>query len=251
MLPRGDYVVKTHCDGATSTYAIHLRRGETRELSPRFFSVPVGFVVIGLGTRFFAFQRDPVSVREYLQFLNDSAEIAVMHVPRLADGRVYLQQVDGRWTVPERDAEGGVWDLDWPMILASHQDAEAYVEWWSQKHAFPARLPTIDEWEFAARGELERLYPWGQAFDPSFCVMRESSRQPKSLRLPTDDVGPFGVRHMAGNISNWTSTRVEDRFAYKGASYNSMASMCLLDTTASAGEAERHLHIGIRLLIDL
>lgn len=250
-LPRGDYVIEVHEDHRVTLFSAKLARGDERVVAARYFDVPESFVCIGYGDAYFAVQRDPVSVREYLEFLNATPETAEAHVPQLSDGRVYLAQVDGVWALPPVDAEGDAWDLDWPMLLVSYLDATAYAAWWSERHGIATRLPTVPEWEYAARGEFQRDYPWGDYFDPTFCAMRESCRHPLSLTQDTADRSPFGVRHMAGNVANWTSTPVGRRFAYKGASYNSMAQMCLIDTTASALIAERHVHIGFRMVIDL
>ena len=47
-----------------------------------------------------------------------------------------------------------------PVTQISGADAEAYCKWAGY------RLPTLDEWEVAARAGSTTLYPWGKQYDP-------------------------------------------------------------------------------------
>ena len=44
-------------------------------------------------------------------------------------------------------------------------DALAFCEWYSGAMGMAVRLPQEYEWEKAARGPDERVYPWGESFD--------------------------------------------------------------------------------------
>jgi formylglycine-generating enzyme required for sulfatase activity len=110
-----------------------------------------------------------------------------------------------------------------PMNCVDWTQASAYCRWAGK------RLPTEEEWEFAARGTEGRLYPWGDAApdealvnacDPSCVNLMVSRGQAWRSEFTRDDgfpetapVGsfpagrsPFGLFDMAGNVSEWTSS---------------------------------------------
>ena len=105
-------------------------------------------------------------------------------------------------------------NLDMPVFNIDWYDAEAYAKWAGK------RLPDEHEWELAARGKDGNLYPWGNKFMPygnnsvpmsrhghGYSVPTHMSTKWRSTQMP-QDVSPFGVMGMAGNVSEWTDTIV-------------------------------------------
>jgi toxoflavin biosynthesis protein ToxD len=105
---------------------------------------------------------------------------------------------------------------DQPVVEVSMVDAKAYCAWLNKETGKVYRLPTEAEWEKSARGTDGRTYPWGTDFDPWRCNTLESGKRgttPVGTYTPSGD-SPFGVRDMAGNVWEWTSS-LELPYPYK------------------------------------
>ena len=132
-----------------------------------------------------------------------------------------------------------------PVVRIEHDDAVAYVEWLSRETGERYRLPSEAEWERAARGDDERIYPWGDDFDPDRCntleghtfaslykrarpvynvVMRvgafvtdrgligdkfDQVLATTAVGVFPDGASPYGALDMGGNAEEW----VADRFS--------------------------------------
>ena len=54
----------------------------------------------------------------------------------------------------------------WPVANVSPKDVEAFAAWLSKRDGVVYRLPTEEEWEFAARnGSRNSLFPWGNSWE--------------------------------------------------------------------------------------
>ncbi|AUX25920.1 protein kinase [Sorangium cellulosum] len=172
----------------------------------------------------FAIAKFPVTFREYCEFLNEletrDLDLALKRAPhgtRGSEGYVARPAAGGGWeplpTVVEGDAqklfpaeEGHLWNL--PVVLIDWYDAVAYCRFRSERDGIELRLPTELEWEKAARGTDGRFYPWGDHFDPTFCLMRSSRpflSQPEPVGTFPIDTSPYGVRDMAGGVREWVA----------------------------------------------
>lgn len=91
-----------------------------------------------------------------------------------------------------------------PVRFVNVDDVNAFIAWRSKRDGVAYRLPSEEEWEYAARnGSKSNLYPWGDKFDPKCAVLEEPSNKPRdvgSKSCPDD----FGVKDLIGNVYEWT-----------------------------------------------
>lgn len=94
----------------------------------------------------------------------------------------------------------------WPVVNVSPQDAEAFAAWRSKRDGVTYRLPTEEEWEFAARNGGEfKSYPWGDRWEEKRAVVKEAS--PRAAGSFPDGKNKWGVMDLIGNVWEWTSSK--------------------------------------------
>jgi formylglycine-generating enzyme len=164
----------------------------------------------------------PVTVSQFRRFVRSTGHVTVAE--RSPDPAEF-PDADPALLVPAswRHPEGPDSNLNGrdrhPVTHVAHEDAEAYALWAGKE------LATEAEWEFAARGGLERaVYVWGDEFAPRGRMMANTWQG----EFPWQNLGTdryegtspvrsfrpngFGLFDMAGNVWEWTS----DYFAVNG-----------------------------------
>jgi formylglycine-generating enzyme required for sulfatase activity len=142
---------------------------------------------------------------------------AVFSAPKesvdLNDAGQWWRLVPGaNWRHPEGPGSSIAKRMDHPVVQIAYDDALAYAKW-ARK-----RLPTEAEWEYAARGGLDRKpYAWGDMFAPNGKYMANSfqGRFPDRNsgadgHIATSPVGAyppnkFGLYGVAGNVWEWVA----------------------------------------------
>jgi formylglycine-generating enzyme required for sulfatase activity len=97
---------------------------------------------------------------------------------------------------------------DRPAVDLSWQDADNYAEWLSRKSGATWRLPTDEEWIFAAGEKIdagERFDRGGQDPTPS-SLPAYYVFSPKTFAPGSFGANRNGVFDIAGNVWEWTST---------------------------------------------
>ena len=94
-----------------------------------------------------------------------------------------------------------------PVVGITCHEAEAYCAWLSFQKKSNVRLPSEQEWEFAARGDDGRPFPWGEEFNAQNTNTLESGRfDAIDAASMEGDMSPFGIMDMAGNVQQWTAS---------------------------------------------
>src|SRR5689334_12118560 len=94
----------------------------------------------------------------------------------------------------------------WPVANVSFTDANAFAAWRSKRDHVTYRLPTEEEWEYAARnGERADLYPWGPDWKDNAAVLKEATPAPVGSRV--EGRNRWGIADLVGNVWEWTASK--------------------------------------------
>ncbi len=94
-----------------------------------------------------------------------------------------------------------------PVRFVNIDDIKAFTDWRSKRDGVTYRLPTEEEWEYAARnGAKNDRYPWGGAFKSNCAVVDKENTEPEPVGAAScpDD---WGVVDLIGNVYEWTGTK--------------------------------------------
>lgn len=162
----------------------------------------------------FMMEQSEVSVQQYVAFLNYLLEQNPGTQPHLtacngpcalttsdSEGQNSDIAFDGTRYIPRPD---GFDRSLYPMTFVSWQGAQAYCS------AIGRYLPSEAQWERAARGSENRIYPWGfQWFTDDRANTSRSGTSGEGSwpvnQVPQGSLTESGLANMAGNVAEWTA----------------------------------------------
>jgi eukaryotic-like serine/threonine-protein kinase len=96
-----------------------------------------------------------------------------------------------------------------PVANITYEDALAFAAWRSKRDKVTYRLPTDEEWEYAARnGSKDNLYPWGNTWQPGRAATAEAGLgQTQPVGSYREGVNQWGIQDLMGNVWEFTSSK--------------------------------------------
>lgn len=162
------------------------------------------------------------------------------------------QEEGAHWRRPF-GSRGKSWDelKDHPVTQISGADAEAYCKW------LGVRLPTLPEWEVAARAGKTTRYPWGNKYEVKLANtwngashMKDTKEDGHLYTAPVKSFppNPWGLYDVIGNVFEYCSglpiggkAGDEKRYiAGRGGSWWCSANTCSFFNLVDIGQMDRH-----------
>ncbi|NOR45021.1 MAG: SUMF1/EgtB/PvdO family nonheme iron enzyme [Candidatus Delongbacteria bacterium] len=148
-------------------------------------------------------------------------------------------------------------DPDWlnfPVAGISWEDAVKFCKWKGQNY----RLPTEEEWEYAARAGVETEYLWGNEsaggdfFDTYDSTATKLANFGQGLRsVMSKKPNNWGLYDMTGNVLEWCQNVYDDRKhtrSVRGGSWNEYSFNLRLSNRSYGEQNKGYKGVGFRLV---
>lgn len=158
-------------------------------------------------------------------------------------------------------------DLNKPVTNVSYRDIMEFIQKLNDKTGLHFRLPTEQEWEFAARGGMRihsnKCYKYAGADQPSESAWTIWNSQNKTHTVGELYPNELGLYDMSGNVMEWCADRFQnydkkrsdndyvffsgDNYVCRGGSAIDDPSFCRVSSRMSVSENEARDFLGFRL----
>ena len=214
----------------------------------------------------FLIRRLPLSLRDYAVFVNglhsEDPDAAWDCVPSgesgaPGSGRRYWDrpQPGADYVIPGVGRDGDPWEKNWPAFGISWHHARACAEWTGRQLGEEVRLPSILQWEKAARGVDGRIWPWGDRFDSTLtkiCTSLPGRPMPVPVGSYATDISVYGMQDVAGCIREFCDDETfegnEMLRPVVGASWNDLADAARCASRLGMSQGNRSPYVGFRLV---
>jgi len=128
-------------------------------------------------------------------FLLDRTEVTNAAYQQFIDANPQIHAPDD-WSRRRHPAGQG----NYPVAYVTWHHAQHYCQWRG------ARLPTEAEWEHAARGPENHIYPWGNSFEAyraNLSTGPYDRGRSRPVGTTPGGTSPYGAVDMSGNVWEW------------------------------------------------
>lgn len=201
----------------------------------------------------FYISKFPVTNTQFQEFVKDENGYADPRWWEFSDAAM-------RWRDERSEAANSRFQGDdRPRETVAWYEAAAFCRWLSVRTGQNITLPTRQQWMRAAKGDAERLYPWGNDFATSLCNTAESKlHQTSQVMRFAKGVSPFGVYDLAGNVWEWCLNNHYDDMditsdrprAVQGGSHISTHQKAQIGSFMLLAPAAAFSNIGFRLVLN-
>jgi len=108
-----------------------------------------------------------------------------------------------------------------PVTHVSFKDARAYCRWMTEETGIETRLPSEEEWMYAANKNGDFKYPWeSPRIGEMYLNYRHKFDGTTPVGIYPDGKSPLGVMDLMGNVWEWTESKKGGKMILRGGAWD-------------------------------